>query len=219
MSITGQLAGELALLLRPSLEPLGFKYLKSIRSFRRNRTYGHDLIKLHVVRYFSDGSYSVSFFWEIRHDVVEEIIATLGLPTDPTLATANQNSYNVHPNRALNYPGPTSWDITPQFDWKQVLNEISRFVEEVVIPWLTKFGDRGQLRAALAKDDGSAMTGHRTWVVVTALDILAGNEEDLLAYFTAQRKSPNMGPSAAQEFDSFVRAITVRLPPAFVASW
>ena len=101
----------------------------------------------------------------------------------------------------------------------EVLPEIHRFLDAVVLPWLEKFADCGNVRNALAADDGWVIS-LRPWEIVAALDILSAKEVDLIAYFLEQRKKASKWvPSRAQEFDSFVRSISSRLPPDFEASW
>ena len=212
MSGTDLIASELASHLGPSLEPLGFKYVKSLRSFRRKSAYGHDLITLDVTR-ASDGSYRIAFTFQVRHDAIEKLRATFGTHTSSTMATIFQNSYNVHPNRPISYPGPTFWYRSPPIDWAELLPEVDRFLDAVILPWLAQFADCKNVRNALAANDGWAISLW-PWEIVAAFDILAHREDDLIVYLSEQQKKAlKWDPQWAAKFHSFVESISARLPP------
>ena len=57
-------------------------------------------------------------------------VATI-VPQAATVTTIYQNSYNVHPNRASSYAGPTFWDRSPPIDWDQLLRDVNRLLHQV----------------------------------------------------------------------------------------
>ena len=162
---------ELATHLVASLSPLGFKYLKSRRAFHRTTKYGSDVIDLLSSRFH------LYFGFGVRHEAVQNLLCEWGSRSDGTMSTVCQNGLNVHPNRPISYGGPTFWEFSPNFDLTKVAPEASRFVDEVVLPWLEKFGDPIKLRQASANDDGWIIC-HQPWEVVVALDILTGKDQN-----------------------------------------
>ena len=172
---------ELATHLVPILSPLGFKYLKSRRALRRTTKYGRDVVDL------LNSRFHLYLGFGVRHEAVENLLSEWGSGSQNTTATVCQNGLNVHPNRPISYPGPTIWEFSPTFDLNTVVSEASRFVAEVVLPWLQKFGDPIKLREALANDDGWVIA-HRPWEIVVALDSLAGKEQEVPNYLAAQEQ-------------------------------
>ncbi len=129
------------------------------------------------------------------------------------MATIFQNSYNVHPNRPISYPGPTFWYRSPPIDWAELLPEVDRFLDAVILPWLAQFADCKNVRNALAANDGWAISLW-PWEIVAAFDILAHREDDLIVYLSEQQKKAlKWDPQWAAKFHSFVESISARLPP------
>jgi hypothetical protein len=215
MSGPAELAHALASHLGAVLQPRGFKYQKSLRSFRRNTTYGQDVIDVDVKRN-QDGSYMVSFIFGVRHTAVEDQRARFGLPTDRTMATVVQNSFNIHPNRPIDYPGPTLWSVPPAYNWAGVLPEVLQFLEAVVLPWLEKYADPQRLRASVVADDGWVIA-LQPWEIVAALDIPAGRAPELARYLDGLR--PTLSAWPRQQLGTFVKSLATFLPADFVATW
>ncbi len=172
---------ELATHLLPILSLLGFKYLKSRRAFQRTTNYGRDIVDL------LNSRFHLYFGFGVRHETVQNLLSDWGSGSDSTTATVCQNGLNIHPNRSISYAGPTYWEFSPTFDLTTVAPEASRFVTEVVLLWLEKFGDSTKLREALANADGWVIS-HRPWEVVVALDVLAGRDEDVPKYLAEQKE-------------------------------
>ena len=158
-----------------------------------------------------NGSYIISFTFQVRHDAIEELCATFDTHTNATMATIFQNSNNVHPNRPISYAGPTFWNRWAPIDWDELSPDVNRFLDAVVLPWLEKFADAKNVRDSLAADDGWAIS-HWPWEIVAAFDILTKKDNELIVYLSEQQmKSRKWDPLRATKPNSFVASILARL--------
>lgn len=185
----------------------GFKYAKGATQYRRAHPQGLSIIAINVVRH-GDGSYQLAFNLGVLLAEVQTWMLTasgnprkLG-PHDRTLWNFTVNIGPESPHWP--YPIEGCWHFGSLDDFDAQEPEITAFIRDLALPYVTENITPAQVRRTLLETPGRD-THPWPYQTVLAIDVLAGSPEQLEADIQAfEQLYQNHVPDFRQRFENYV---------------
>jgi hypothetical protein len=201
-SLTEEVAASLSWLSKH-----GFKYFKSFQHFRKTNDNGHSYIQLNAITH-NRNAYYLAFYIGVQITEVEKAILDIRGESrkishyDRTIWNYTVNIGPKSPH--WSFPISGTWTGCSRDDFVSATPEISRFISELALPFVTENSDPAKLRNLLVYNPGYA-THIYPYRSILAIDHLFGTEQQLQEDIALlDRRYAGYGAQPRQEFDEFV---------------
>jgi hypothetical protein len=185
----------------------GFKYFKSFQHFRKTNENGFSYIHLNAVTH-NRSAYHLAFYLGVQITAVEKAILDIRCESRKIShhdRTIWNYTVNIGPeSHGWRYPISGTWTGYSSDDFKSAAPEMSRFVSDLGLPFVTENSDPAKLRTLLIEKPGHA-THIYPYRSILAVDHLFGTDQQLKDDIALlDRRYAGFGPYPRKEFDEFV---------------
>ena len=188
----------------------GFRYYRTHQHFRKTNPNGFSYIHLNSVTH-NRSAYHLAFYLGVQITEVEKTILKIRGESRKLShydRTIWNYTVNIGPESSnWKYPIPGTWTGFSLEDFESSAPEISRFVRDLALPYVTENSDPTVLRQRMI-DEPRQVTHHYPYRSILAIDALYGTDAQLsedIALLDA--RYAKFGPLPRKEFDEFIEAI------------
>ena len=188
----------------------GFKYFKSFQHFRKTNENGFSYIQLNAVTH-NRNAYHLAFYIGVQITEVEKVILDIRGESrkishyDRTIWNYTVNIGPESQNWRFQIPG--TWTGYSSVDFVTLFPEISRFITDLGLPFVTENSDPAKLRKLLIDEPRHSTHGY-PYRSILAIDHLFGTDQQLKEDIALlDRRYAGYGPYPRREFDEFVAQI------------
>lgn len=206
MSLTCKLLTERFSVALSSLSGAGFRYYRSFQHFRRTDPNGFSYISINSITH-NHVDYHLDFLAGVRNDPLESTIKQV-LQSSPKLTHFDRSlliwTAHIGPNSPnWDHPVAGTWLFRTETDVERYVEEVIRFVESLILPFLNRNTTSASIRQTLLELQLHAQN-QRPYQQILAADILAPNTTQFEAdYSLLSERYIKQHPPLKAEFNDF----------------
>ncbi|MBP7371287.1 MAG: hypothetical protein KA923_00500, partial [Opitutaceae bacterium] len=188
----------------------GFRYFKSLQHYRKSNPNGFSYIHLNTVTH-NRTAYHLAFYLGVQITEVEKAILEIRGESRKLThydRTIWNYTVNIGPESSnWKYPTAGTWTGLAPEDFESAAPEISKFISELGLPYVTENAEPRELRRRLIEEPRHA-THLFPYRSILAIDALYGTEAQLSEDIALlDQRYAKYAPNPRKDFDQFVEAV------------